>query len=147
MPDRPQRLALLSMFVLLACTLVGCAGHTFRGVVAPGDVSLATIVDASDARLNDPGISGIDVRLIREQQGAGRRVVLASGTTDDAGAFDMKLPSGFRARGKYLVTAQGPGIFGVQSRIYFPADNERVLVLAHERAQPRSAEQSAPAGQ
>jgi hypothetical protein len=84
-----SRAAAVLAGLALAAGVGGCAPYALRGKVIEGEGSYVTLVDASDPRLDQPGISGAGLTLVLDPTHLRRRTI-AQGVSGDNG--EVKLP-------------------------------------------------------
>lgn len=79
--------------VLLAVTLLlPACGYRIEGRAVPGGFGTLTWVDAADPRLQQQGVSGVRVQLVRDPERM-RREVVAETTTGADGSFTLETKS------------------------------------------------------
>ena len=132
-----SRRPLVVMFGLLACALLsGCGGTRIGGKVLRGDIGTVVIVNSTDPRLSQPGIGGIEIELSTPVAGRGGRVVLATGVTDDTGAFSLNAGPAKKLPSRLSIRASGENEYEVRNTIFRPQTGEQVLVLMRRPKTP-----------
>jgi hypothetical protein len=88
-----RSLLLMALSVVLLIVGGGCSGggYALSGRVVRTDSAYATFVDASDPRLEAPGIAGASVRIYRDPETINRSLA-GRATTDADGNFTLLLP-------------------------------------------------------
>lgn len=122
---RPIRAAVLIVLV----TLTGC-GYQLQGRVVQGGFGTVSLVDPTDQRLQQQGVPGVRVQLVRDPQRM-RREVIAETSTDADGAFTLETRS-FGAGlldERFEVVATRPGFGAAQSAMELPLDPSKRRVL------------------
>ena len=119
---------------VLACGLSACS-YQLQGRVVPGGFGTATLVDASDDRLQAEGIQGVRIQLVRDPNRMRREVVASCASARD-GSFTLETKT-FGAgwtdeRWEIIATRTGYG--PAQSPIELPVDpGSRRLLIELER--------------
>lgn len=126
----------LVLSVLLSCVMIGCGGARIGGKVMRGDIGTVVIVNATDPRLDEPGLGGIDVELSTPVAGRGGRVVLAKGVTDETGSFSLNAGPAKKLPSRLSIRAGGENEYEVRNTIFRPQAGEQVLVLMREPRSP-----------
>lgn len=129
-----KRTRLRAWIVFLAAPvtawLAGCAPYTLRGKVIEGDVSFIAVIDASDPRLDGPGLSGAMLRLETDPERLNRKVVgtAVSGPdgsfaipVEEVGAGLLMYDMGLRA--------ERQGYAPAEQFFRLPGSDRRVLVI------------------
>ena len=121
------RAGVVSMFVMLAAVLSGCqtGGRVVDGRVLAGRVGVVTTVEADDARLSEPGIGGVTIRV--SSPGASGSTLAEAVTLDD-GSFSMHVGEDALFSRVELV-ATSPRVLTCRGTLYLPRDGKLVLVL------------------
>ncbi|MCA9290445.1 MAG: hypothetical protein KDA25_04905 [Phycisphaerales bacterium] len=88
---RARSIRLMLLGVLLIVTGGCSSGYTLSGRVVRTDSAYATFVDASDSRLEAPGLAGASVRIYRDPETINRSLA-GRATTDADGNFTIVLP-------------------------------------------------------
>lgn len=125
----------LGLIALLAAALlqIGCSGATrVNGRVVSGPVGLAVAVDAGDERLQEPGIAGVEVALLRETSGSAGSLITKA-VTDEEGNFRMTLARGAHPGGAVIVRARGDAVYTSRSKAYLPRGNQVLLCTVMTR--------------
>ncbi|RMD66106.1 MAG: hypothetical protein D6824_01455 [Planctomycetota bacterium] len=125
------RVVMAAAAATLATTLsVGCAPYTLRGKVVEGDVSFIAVVDASDPRLDGPGLSGALLTLQTDPQRLNRKTV-GSAVSGADGSFSI--PVNEVGAGLLIydmgLKARKQGYSPTEQFFRLPPANKRVLVL------------------
>ena len=81
--SRSNRSTALLMLLASCFVLVGCGGYVLEGRAVRGEYSSAELVDADDPRLDAPGMSGVNLELIRDPDSLGRRVATRTNSKGD----------------------------------------------------------------
>ncbi|MEQ8770653.1 MAG: hypothetical protein RIB60_09100 [Phycisphaerales bacterium] len=114
--------------------LAGCGGITVRGTVVGSPIGRAVVVDARDERLMQPGIPGVELKIVRPgTETSGGIAPLATAVTDEAGRFSMRLSDRDKVRGALVIMAEGESALRSATRIYPPRKGQEVLVNVRER--------------
>lgn len=132
------RRVLVFCLLLTSClTLIGCGsgGKTLvRGRVISGTVGQAVAVSPSDQRLEESGLSGMDVVVLRRGGSASQgRGVYARATTDELGDFELVFPSGTFPSDSVLIQVSGDGVFTARSSTFMPTQGGSLLCIVIPR--------------
>ena len=116
--------------VLVILFLCGC-GYRIEGRAVPGGFGTVTWVDAEDQRLQQRGIPGVRVQLVRDPDRM-RREVVAEATSAADGSFTLDTRSfgaGWMDE-RWEITASGPGSSAAATRTELPmnASDRRLLI-------------------
>lgn len=129
---------------LAALCLVGafagaCSPYTLRGRVIEGDVSFVAIVDASDPRLNSPGVPGVTLDLASNPERLNRKTI-ASGVSGPGGEIDVRIDELGAGVMTYDVslTARRDGYAAATGIFRLPPDSRRALVILKRGAAGRA---------
>lgn len=118
----------------LALILSACGGTTVRGTVVGAPIGRAVVVDARDERLTEPGIPGVELKIVRPgTETSGGIAPLASAVTDASGRFSMRLSDSDKVRGHVVMVTEGESTMRSATRIYPPRNGQEVLVNVRER--------------
>ena len=120
---------MLRTMVLLILLLSGC-GYRIEGRAVPGGFGTVTWVDAEDQRLQQRGIPGVRVQLIRDPDRM-RREVVAEATSAADGSFTLDTRSfgaGWMDE-RWEITASGPGAAAAtRTELPMNASDRRLLI-------------------
>ncbi len=136
MPRKDARMTRSPLLIALAAAamlLVGCGGTSkIRGKVVPGPVGVATVVASDDERLENPGLAGVEVALLRDAGPRGGGVI-AKVVSDETGSFEIPLGRGQHPGGAVVVRVQGDSVFSAHTRSFLPSGGQHLLCTAVER--------------
>lgn len=118
--------------LLAAMTLTGCTVYSLQGKVIEGDISYIAVVDASDERLDGPGLAGAAISL-ETDPGKLRREHVGDAVSGAGGAFSIRVN---RTGAGVLIydvgiKAQRPGYEGVRQIFRLPPSGKRLLIFLH----------------
>lgn len=132
---------------LVILLLSGC-GYRIEGRAVPGGFGTVTWVDADDQRLQQRGMPGVRVQLVRDPDRM-RREVIAESTSAADGSFTLDTRSfgvGWMDE-RWEIVASGPGV-SAATRTELPMDaSQRRLLIelgrgGHSPGSPREANQN-----
>lgn len=109
--------------------LPACSSYQLQGKVVQGPVSSVTIVDKSDRRLAEPGLSGATLSGTLDPQSPGRKRLSPAGTDGD-GAFAIPITeagAGFLEYDLQLI-AKAAGFQSAVGNFRVPGGGKRVLI-------------------
>ena len=115
---------------LLACSLLTACSYSLKGRVIEGETSYVTVVDASDPRLNDPGLSGVRLHL-QMDPGRLQRETLARDTSAFEGEFELpvdEIGAGFMQYDVGLF-ARRAGYSPAEGSFRLPPKSKRILIV------------------
>lgn len=115
--------------LLVLALLTGC-GYQLQGRVVQGGFGTISLVDPTDQRLEQQGVPGVRVQLVRDPNRM-RREVIAEASTDADGAFTLETRSfgaGFLDE-RFEMVATRPGFGAAQSTMELPMDPSKRRVL------------------
>lgn len=123
----------LPVLLALALAAVGCASnsHALRGKVVPGRTGVVTAAAPNDQRLEQDGISGVLVRVMR-----GGVAPVAEATSGPTGEFTLRLSEDDALSGRVEIVASGPGILTTRGAVYPPTDDRWLLIYAEPASPP-----------
>ncbi|MFO0875220.1 MAG: hypothetical protein U0575_14785 [Phycisphaerales bacterium] len=130
---RPSRRRPRLVRILLlagAALLSACGPYTLQGRAVRGAYSGIMLVSPDDPRLNDPGVPGVGVSVIRDPAKPNRAQVASANSSADG---DIKLPIDVFGVGiteeEWLISA-GRGASGrLQTQLALPANAKSVRLL------------------
>lgn len=111
----------------LLAALGGCTAARIEGTAIRGEIGRAILVTHSDPRLSEGGVGGVKVEITTAVSGRGGEAVLASGTTDEQGAFSIPVRGKIPPR--VTIRASKDGEYDVRSTVARPVSGERMLIL------------------
>lgn len=113
----------------LAISVSACSPYALRGKVIEGQGSYVTIVDASDPRLAEPGLSGAAVTLVLDPTQLNRKT-LASGISGADGEVSLKVDEFGAGMLEYDVGvyARRRGREPAEGYFRLPGSSQRVLI-------------------
>ena len=116
----------LTLALLAALVLTGCATDAVTGRVIEGPAGIAVVVDPTDERLVQPGVPDVvvDARTLTGH-------VICTATSDGHGAFTLPVPRG--QTGQFEISVDDERFPDVHTRIYRPTDGRRLLVIVKAR--------------
>lgn len=117
--------------LLMAPILLPACGYRIEGRAVPGGFGTLTWVDAGDPRLQQQGVSGVRVQLVRDPDRM-RREVVAETTTAADGSFTLETKTfgaGWMDE-RWELTASRSGYGAAVTRAELPVDpsSRRLLV-------------------
>ncbi len=123
-PSPALRAAAVSLSVAVCAALAGCGGVTFAGRVIAGPANIASVVPASDPRLESAtGVGGVLIELKDEKQN-----LVGSGVSDLDGKFAISVPTANAPTRPTIVRSTGKGLQAAETTLYLPRDGSRLLV-------------------
>lgn len=128
--SRPLVVRRLLLLSLAALPLAGCrSGSTVTGKVIPGEVSFIGVVDASDKRLKDPGIPGVEVAAGTDPSRPVAAAVLGRGTSDKSGNVVVRIKDEGSYAGPFAFNATKDGYVPATGLMPIPSTDRRLLVI------------------
>lgn len=125
---------MLLMLLLWGCGLVGCSSgqpYVLQGKVIEGGFSDMSFVLPDERDLNEPGVSGTKIFVIRDGDRPNAHLV-AEGRTRSDGTFRIPIRefgTGWMIE-RWLVQAYQPGYITTEALLTFPASqSEEVLLI------------------
>lgn len=107
--------------------LAGCETSGVNGKVIEGSSSIITMADAKDARMEGPGIEGVEVELRKVREGMSETIVQKV-VTDSEGRFHITFKD--RLTGETLVlTARRPGFLAAKGSVSLSSPGKQSLVV------------------
>ena len=125
-----RRFALLALWMTMPL-LTGCgSNYVIRGKAVRGDFSSVSFVSVDDSRLQNEGVTNVEVFLIRDPD-RGNRKVAARANTNDVGEFVM--PVNLYGAGwmieQWLIHTYRPGFQSAQSLLSLPKPEQDLVLL------------------
>jgi GTPase SAR1 family protein len=137
MPTLTNRIAIVTLFLMISFMLIGCGSGgktTVRGRIITGTVGQAVAVGSSDERLKEDGLAGLDVAVLSKGGSVARgRGVYANVTSDEMGDFELVFPSGTFPSDVVVIQVSGDGIFTARSSTYMPTSGGSLLCIVIPR--------------
>jgi len=108
--------------LLLGLLLVAGCGRALKGRVIDGPSSVALIVAIGDDRLTQPGVVGVPIKLYSDDG-----IVIGETISGEDGEFKLSVDNQYS--GKFRVRADTDQHLDVNSIVYMPGDEKRLLVI------------------
>ncbi len=125
-----RRAAVPVLCLVLMQLAGGCGGYVLQGRVVQADFSMMTFVPATDARLSQPGVPNVQVKLFRDADKPNVRVV-ATQVSDGAGQLAM--PVGEFGAGwlveQWRIEASRSGYQSADTMTALPAQSKDMRLL------------------
>ncbi|HEB60267.1 MAG TPA: hypothetical protein ENJ06_00420 [Phycisphaeraceae bacterium] len=123
-----MRRLLILLFLSGLLPAAGCQ-PMIRGKVIAGDVNFIALVDADDSRLEQPGLSDVNISFTSDPDSLGRKD-LGSVVSDGTGGFTftVNLPAAGLAKYELAALARHPGYMPTRGKFILPGDEKRLLI-------------------
>ena len=129
---RVWRAGLVGLAGTLAVSASGCAAsRAVQGRVLPGPAGIATVVQANDPRLSEPGLGGVEIRLT---DGSGGMGSVAHAVSREDGSFSLRVSESAMTR-RLGLHAESDAIIAFHGTAHLPMDDRRLLVIVQPREQ------------